>query len=214
MGAGYSSRNTQDLMVGSLDPGAAQRRLRSVVGARLGSSPTGHVLYNGQEGLTTQPFRLDRLELSGEPRTLLAATGVGFGFSSMTASRDTLVLGHPPVPGRLAWIDRDGRLLGTLGSVGGWGFDVVLSPDGHHAVVSEFAAGVLRLVVFDIATGTPTTVTSDAGRWEQFPVWSPDGRAIAFVGSGAIKVKRQDRGWADETLLPFRGVADSVFVTG
>ncbi len=213
-GSGYSSRNTQELMVGSIDPGEAPKRLRSVLGARLVYSPTGHVLYNGQEGITTQPFRLDRLELSGEPRTLVAGTGAGFLRSSITASRDTLVLGHPPVPGRLAWIDRDGRILGTLGSVGDWGGDVALSPDGRQAVVSEFASGVLRLVVFDIATGTPTTVTSDTGSWEQCPAWSPDGRAVAFVGNGAIKVKRQDRGWADETLLPFRGVADSVFVTG
>jgi hypothetical protein len=127
MGSGYSSQNSQDLMVGSLDPGEAPKRLRSVLGARLFYSPTGHIVYNGQEGITTQPFRLDRLELSGEPRTLVAATGAGFQRTSMTASRDTLVLGHPPLPGRLAWIDRDGRPLGTLGSVGEWAGEVALS---------------------------------------------------------------------------------------
>jgi Tol biopolymer transport system component len=71
-------------------------------------------------------------------------------------------------------------------------------------------AGTARLVVFDVATDTPTPVTTNSN-WETFPVWSPDGQAIACSGDGALKMKRKERGWADEPLLPAAGT-DATFL--
>ncbi len=52
-----------------------------------------------------------------------------------------------------------------------------------------FAAGLRRhLVLLDVAGGTSTPLTGDAGFEEDLPTWSPDGRRIAFVRTRAAGI--------------------------
>ena len=85
--------------------------------------------------MTAQRLRLDTLELSGEPRTIVESRDGGL-LSPIAASRDTLVLAGARRPNRLAWLDRDGRLLGTLGPEGDYS-DLALSPDGRLVVAGS-----------------------------------------------------------------------------
>ena len=87
----------------------------------------------------------------------------------------------PKTPRGAAWLnqltvyDRHGRVLLTLGEPDSY-TQPALSPDG-----SRLAVSVRRdILVFDIARGTRTRVTSTP-RSEASPAWSPDGRYIAYV---------------------------------
>ncbi len=185
--------------MGSLDS-PQHKSLRSLLG-RVAYSPSGHVLYYGQEGVTAERLRLDTLELSGEPRTIVESRDGALLRSPIAASRDTLVMAGTRRPNRLTWLDRGGRLLGTLGPPGDYG-GVAISPDGRFFVARDLAGGKSRLVTYEIATGTPTPLTASTN-WETCPVWSPDGHSIAFTSTGTLKLKRSARGWTDEPLLPF-----------
>jgi Tol biopolymer transport system component len=69
--------------------------------------------------------------------------------------------------------------------------DAVPSPDGRRLVVSALD----RLYVVDLPNGKPRRLTSDTVH-EQHPVWSPDGKNVAYITwgnrGGAIEVVSAD----------------------
>lgn len=69
--------------------------------------------------------------------------------------------------------------------------DAAISPDGTRLVISALD----RLYLMDLPEGKPRRLTSDTVR-EQHPVWSPDGRSIAYITwgnrGGAIQVVGAD----------------------
>jgi eukaryotic-like serine/threonine-protein kinase len=78
---------------------------------------------------------------------------------------------------RLTWVDRQGKVVGHVGGpITAEG--VRLSPDGHYAVtyVASPSADIAR---FDVATGEQRRLTFDP-RTEDIPVWSRDGRRVAY----------------------------------
>jgi serine/threonine protein kinase/Tol biopolymer transport system component len=119
----------------------------------------------------------------------------------------TLVYQRDPAPGyELVWYDRSGKLLGTLGAPADYG-DVALSPDGSRALVSIAPAstGVRDLWIFDLARGLRTQFTFDDSHSIRTPIWSPDGRKIAFAterqGHIVLMLKDADGGNEPTILL-------------
>ena len=79
--------------------------------------------------------------------------------------------------------------------------DIAPSPDGRRLAFSALD----RVYVMDIANGTPQRVsTSDAGEFG--PVWSPDGKSIAYTtwndatGGTIIRATSNGRAWSTQSL--------------
>jgi Tol biopolymer transport system component len=85
-----------------------------------------------------------------------------------------------------------------------------LSPDGGRlAYIAGGPDGALRIWLRDVGTRDPHPVSGSEGEVAfntSNPIWSPDGRALAFYGDG--RLKRIDSGGGSvETVCPVAGVA-------
>jgi len=88
---------------------------------------------------------------------------------------------------QLVWVDRGGRVAAPAveRSVGEVPFDARLSPDGQRLVVSTgfpIFGATNNLWVHDLG-GRPPIVLTDGGNDNRFPVWSADGKTIAFISN-------------------------------
>ena len=85
---------------------------------------------------------------------------------------------------QLVWFDRAGNRIGTLGSVGDIG-NIEISPDGQQVAVAltDATRGTRDLWIYEIRTGERTRFTSAAAD-ENWLIWSPDGRRVAYNSFG------------------------------
>ncbi len=106
----------------------------------------------------------------------------------------------------ITFYDREGRTVGTAGEKALYNA-TVLSPDrGRVAVIkNDQQAENADLWILDVATGKSIRITTSAkDEFVQTPVWSPDGRQVAYVTirSGAEGVyRRASNGEGPEELL-------------
>ena len=188
------------LRIGSLDatPDAqpATELLKTDFGAVFVAGPgegtTGFLLLLQAGTLVAQPFDAGSRTLTGEARPIadnvFSINNPTFGVPFYSASQDTLVYRTGTLADRLsrqlAWIDREGKTLSTLEELGRYN-QVKLSPDATRVVTSrtELETGNFAdLWITDLATETSTKFTFGGGANIQ-PVWSPDGRYIAWARS-------------------------------
>ena len=85
----------------------------------------------------------------------------------------------------LTVFDRQGNVVTTVGERALYR-DVVFSPDRKRLAVTriDLTSETVDLWVFDIATGTGTSITSNRMwnyEWANTPVWSPDGSQLAYM---------------------------------
>ena len=93
---------------------------------------------------------------------------------------------------QLTWIARDGRPLADVGPAAVQD-SPSLSPDGRRVAIARGERRQSGIWVIDLARGGSTRVTPD-GVGALTPVWSPDGRAIAFASprgpAGSVNIYR------------------------
>jgi Tol biopolymer transport system component len=151
--------------------------------SRVEYAPPGYLLYLRDASLFAQRFDARAAQLRGEPYELAAGVHhhYGPGHAAFSVSR-TGVLAYQVAPGlsRLAWLDRQGRQIGSLGepaSIKG----LRISPDGGRAAVDigDPRTGTSDVWVFDLASGVPTRLHSDSVD-EILPVWTPDGSRLLY----------------------------------
>jgi serine/threonine protein kinase/Tol biopolymer transport system component len=165
--------------VGALDSKDTKRILdlasRSIYSA-------GHLLFVRDGKLMAQSFDAVHLETRGDPFLVANAVAASGDYSSMSASdAGVLAYGGESAGGfQLAWFDRTGRPLGTLGSPDRY-MELRLSPDGQRVALARTDPKVSTwdLWLADVSSGIFSRFTSDPGN-EADPVWSPDGHQIAF----------------------------------
>jgi Tol biopolymer transport system component len=173
------------LHVASLDAPDERRRL-SPAFVRAQHSP-GNLLFVQDGTLLAQPFDEGRTELTGEPVPVVPSVA---SFTRIPTwawfdASPSGVLAYLEGPGvspdrELAWFDRQGVRLSSVGKPGRYR-QIALSPDESRVAVELYPPeeGEPDIWTIDLARGVPTRVTFDPA-WEMDPVWSPDGRELAF----------------------------------
>lgn len=145
-------------------------------------SPSGHLLYARDGKILAVRFDASRLELRGQPFTVLE--GVLMSRNTGAANFDVSASGDLAyVPGvcdggarMLVWVNRDGTAEAVPLAPKSY-LHPRLSPDGRRLAI-EVEGPSHDLHVYDFDRGVLANITTDGvSHW---PVWSPDGTEIAY----------------------------------
>jgi Tol biopolymer transport system component len=195
--------------LGSLDAKGPGKLI--LEGATNAQYANGHVVYLRAGALLAQPFDVNRLELGGQPQSLVEQVQTtGPSASEVTGAftvSQTGVLAYQtasPVVSQLTWFDRKGTRLGTLGNPGDY-IDVALSPDGSRVATSVMnPQGDRDIWTFEVARALGERFSFESGN-DFAPNWSRPGADRLFFSSlrqGSIHLyEKPSRGSGSETLL-------------
>lgn len=139
----------------------------------------GYLLFLLQSTLMAQPFDAQRLKTRGVAVPLARNVGrLPTGRGSFSVSADHLLAYAANQQKQLAWFDRSGKRLSTLGDPGHLG-RIHLSKDGQRAAVAVTLDNDTDIWIFDTHRGVRTRLTFGPGS-ESIGIWSPDGRTLVF----------------------------------
>jgi serine/threonine protein kinase len=146
-------------------------------------SPTGHILFSqigDVQGIWAFAFSLERMERTEEPFRVAES-----GSIPSVSNDGTLVCfaGPDPIfaPRQLVWVDRTGKVLGTVGPVLPTLTAPRLSPDEHRvAALSGESYNSLQVWVIDVDGGGALPITHDQEPHVS-PHWAPDSRSVYFT---------------------------------
>jgi serine/threonine protein kinase/roadblock/LC7 domain-containing protein len=196
------------LWVASLDSNQQAPLLNDVTNAVY--VPSGYLLYTRRGALFAQPFDASSRILVGDA-TILAEQvvssvfGIPNGHSAFSASANGLLAYRARQDEPLTWLDRSCRIVTDLGPPGQY-TDPAVSPDGTRLAVAKLdpARGTSDVWLFDIQRKSGTPFTTDPGSESQ-PVWSPDGRQLAYFsnrdGHFELIAKASDNSTGERQLL-------------
>jgi len=185
-----SGLDTIELFAGGMKKLLLHQRGESFFGPVY--SPTGHLLFARSmttPGIWALPFSSSKLEITGEP--FLAVAG---GSRASVSLDGTLVYvqGSPNTELRIAWANREGKVVETIGQPQSDMFGLSLSPDGTRVAVSAREGDSWDIWIHDVARGAKTRFTFSPGD-EMGPRWSHDGKDIAYaLDNGRLALKSAD----------------------
>ncbi len=172
--------------------------------------PSGHLIYVNRGTLFAVPFDMDRLEVRGTPSPVLDQVGSNAGQGSAQfdfSQTGTLIYRSVGVTGgglfTIAWLAGSGKVQPLLAKPGGY-VNPSLSPDGQRLAVDVAEGSGTNTWVYDWQRDTMTRLTFTGSI---LPVWSPDGRYIAFDAPGeGMSVIRSDGAGKPQLLTPSKTV--------
>lgn len=169
----------------------------------------GWLVFARGGALVAQSFNASTGQLAGEPMAI--AESVRFFLSTAAADfssspNGSLVFQSHTDRARLAWLDRSGHEIGTVGSPGNY-LDVRIEQTGRTVLASRTlpATGTFDIWSFDLDRGTETRVTFDDAFTEMAGMMAPAGGAMLYTaarGQAPRLMRRDLRTGRDEPLLP------------
>jgi eukaryotic-like serine/threonine-protein kinase len=181
LATGLPGSGHPELRVASLD--GKENRAVAPMASRVEYAAPGYLLYVREGALFAQPFDAGGARLRGEPRRVASGAYYFYGPAHAPFSVSTTgILAYQTAPdsSRLAWLDRSGKVLGSLGPPAVLkGFRI--SPDGSKAAVAVENPkwGTCDIWVYELARGVSTRLQADAVDQVR-PVWSSDGSTIFY----------------------------------
>ena len=181
--------------------------------------PTGHLLYGLSNVVYARKFDLATLSVSGAPTAVLQGVKRGEASGAMTyrvGARGTLIYVSGPAvstagPRTLGLLNREGKV--TPLDLPANTFDAPrLSPDGSRLAVGVSTESGGDIWIQDLPVKSALRLLTFGGR-NRYPVWSPDGKQIAFqsnrAGDDAVYVQDADVSGSEATLLlkPEKGIS-------
>lgn len=210
-------KDNHGIYVGSLN--SKERKLLIPLSAdaanstRAAWSAPGFILFAlNRNTLLARAFDPDSLQLKGEPfrvaeNVIVSLTGNARFTTSANGTLAYLQNREMDVA-QLTWCDRSGIRLAEAGTAEAW-TSFALSPnDTAVALIRNEPNRLNSLWQLNLAQGTNTRVVTDTDSANFFPVWSPDGKQLAFASArnSALNLflKRIDGTAPEERLLETR----------
>jgi serine/threonine-protein kinase len=170
--------------IDAVRPSTGERRTVLEAASIARYVPSGHLIFGREGFLFAVPFDVERLETTGSPVPVvenvmgMRSSGVVyFGFSNNGLL--AYVSGSPRSrESRLVWRYRDGRTEPIATPVAGY-LNPRLSPDRKQIAAEIEGDMTFDIWTFDIERETLTRLTFEGDNTN--PVWSPDGRQLAFA---------------------------------
>jgi serine/threonine protein kinase/Tol biopolymer transport system component len=202
----YWSRNATEgasVYARSLEPEAAPKKLLTS-DSQAAYDPSGFLLFMRSGLLLRQPFDGARLDVSGEPTTVVEGVAslpvIGGALFSVSTNGVLTFQPESDLTSQFTWVDRAGNVLETVGDPGKYRYPH-LSPDGQRLTYVNADGNVW---ILDIKRQISSKLTS--GGTAVSPVWSNDGRSIFYRKTPAKNIpggfyEKSASGAAEETLF-------------
>jgi serine/threonine protein kinase/Tol biopolymer transport system component len=202
----YVRRNPGgDASIMYLSPGTPPRELFSAI-SNVAFTEPDLLLYVQEGTLFGRHFDWRSGQLSGGPFPVadtvsyFQSTGAG---SYATSAAGTLVYQPSRDILKIAWLDRTGHELGTLGPPGVY-LDLCLAPDGNRLLFSRALprTGTFDVWSYDMARQTEARITP-GGNSDFAGMWLPGGRSLVYssVEEGLPTLHRFDLESGKSSLL-------------
>jgi eukaryotic-like serine/threonine-protein kinase len=199
--------NNMTIRIGSLDSQDSKILLTSSSNAIFAQ---GFLLFVRDDTLMAQRFDPQKLRTAGDVVPIvehMTTFGASAPFSASENGPLVYIAGSETPSFALVWFDRNGIRLSTLGDLQSPippMYSPQLSPDGRIVAETHREQNNTDIWLYDVAHGSRTRFTFDPAT-EIGPVWSHDGRTIAFASSRSghsdIYRKAADQSGAEELLF-------------
>jgi serine/threonine protein kinase len=197
-------REANQAWLGSLDGGEKTPLLQSRSNVTYAG---GFLLTLREQSLVALAFNPDRPRFVGAPIPIADDVGSNANTANgiFSASADGTIAfqqaADTPIS-RLEWLDRQGKPIATVADPGNLE-DPALSPDERYVSTASIDphSGSQNIWIHDLTSATSRRFTY-LPTYDHYPVWSPDGRQIAFDSSrtGHLAIYAKTVG-GDERLL-------------
>jgi Tol biopolymer transport system component len=170
---------------------------------------SGYLVYLNKGTLFALAFDPGTLEVRGTPSPVVQAVSFNpaDGSAQFDFSRDgTLVYRSGGAGGMLAlqWLDSEGKLQSLPAKPGAYG-ELRLSPDGKLVALTVPSGNGTDIWTYDWQRDAMSKLTFGDGAFS-YPVWSPDGRYIAFSAHSEIFWTRADGAGKPQLLTQSKAV--------
>jgi len=175
-------------------------------GGLFGSVNQGYLLFGRENTLMAQPFDAARAQTTGDAVPLAEQVDYspGIAQSQFSVSTNGILVytsgAAQEVRTQLTWFDRTGKPGGVVGDPSEFE-RIAISPDGSMlATDTNDSLGVSSIWLHDLARGTASRFTFGPAS-SQFPVWSADGKKLAYWRPTVETFQKAISGTTQEELL-------------